>query len=106
MQNLSQEALFDSLPDSLIAYSADHEVVEEYLALQVTLTAALKTVHKKPAEDCAVKEVKSIIGHRVWSYRDTSIHPAVLSCQMLVKDKYDSRGTFLLWKGTLAVGGH
>ena len=102
----------EDLPDNLFGYFADHEPLQEYVVMQITLNAALKTEYSKPAEECAIKEAKNVIGHRVWSYlktindREPSIHKSVMPCQMLVKDKWDSRGNFLLWKGRLAAGGN
>eukprot|EP00597_Dinobryon_sp_UTEXLB2267_P018900 CAMPEP_0201115466 /NCGR_PEP_ID=MMETSP0812-20130820/78945_1 /ASSEMBLY_ACC=CAM_ASM_000668 /TAXON_ID=98059 /ORGANISM="Dinobryon sp., Strain UTEXLB2267" /LENGTH=418 /DNA_ID=CAMNT_0047379167 /DNA_START=1 /DNA_END=1253 /DNA_ORIENTATION=- len=99
--------------DDLFTFMGDHEdQYNDLVALQITLEAALKTQYKEDVEACAIKEVLNVIKHKTWTYlksvkdAEQSIHTNVLPCQMVVKDKRDSKGQLLLWKGRLANGGH
>jgi len=84
----------------------------DHIAMQITLELALKTQYKKDVEASAIAECKNILNFRTFRYlRDKSeaektIHPEILPCSMVVKDKRDSKGELLLWKSRLATGGH
>lgn len=99
--------------DDLFAFMGDHEDDgNNMVAMQITLEAALKTQYKEDVEACAIKEIQNVVKHKTWTYLKTladaerSVHTNVLPCQMVVKDKRDSHGQLLLWKGRLANGGH
>jgi len=93
-------------PDSTFAYvaSATDEIdlndprIDDLFALE----AALKTQYKEDVEACAIKEVQNVVKHKTWRYlksvadAEQSIHTNVLPCQMVVKDKRDSKGQLLL----------
>jgi len=103
----------DPRVDDLFAYMGDHDDdSSNAIVMQITLEAALKTQYKADVEACAIKEIRNVIKHNTWSYlkklsdAEESVHTNVLPCQMVVKDKRDSQGRLLLWKGRLANGGH
>jgi hypothetical protein len=89
-----------------------HQYYEPFTVMQIRLETALKTEHKENAERAAIKEISSIIKNNTWRYlktlqdREISIHQKILPCQMFVKDKRDSNGNLITWKGRLANGGN
>jgi len=99
--------------DDLFSFMGAHdEPSDPLVAMQITLEAALKTQYREDVEKCAVKEIQNVVKHKTWRYlkslgdAEKSVHTNVLPCQMVVKDKRDSQGQLLLWKGRLANGGH
>jgi hypothetical protein len=78
----------------------------------LTLDAALKTKYREDVEKAAVKECKNLVDFKVWRYlkrkedASPSVHKNILPCSLIVKDKRDSHGNLLAWKGRLANGGH
>jgi hypothetical protein len=98
--------------ESLLDLVLEPEVSTEFTVCQVRLAEALKTQYKSEVEKATIKEISSIIRLKTWRYlrtiedRQPSHHPAVLPCDMFVRDKRDSNGQLLLYKSRLAVGGH
>ena len=100
-------------PDhNMFVYMGAHDDGWDCVAMQITLEAALKTQYKKQVEDSAVAECKNLLNFKTFKYlkrredAEKTIHPAMLPCSMVVKDKRDSKGELLLWKSRLATGGH
>ena len=98
--------------ENMFVMMGAHEDYWDRVAMQITLELALKTQYKAQVEASAVAECKNILNFKTFRYlRDKSqaektIHPEILPCSMVVKDKRDSKGELLLWKSRLATGGH
>ena len=97
---------------NLFVMMGAHDDNWDHSAMQITLELALKTQYKAQVEASAVAECTNILNFKTFKYlRDKSqaektIHPEILPCSMVVKDKRDSKGELLLWKSRLATGGH
>ena len=96
----------------MFAYMGAHDDRWEFTAMQITLEAALKTQYKSQVEESTVKECQNILNFKTFKYlrskdhAETTIHPGILPCSMVVKDKRDSKGELLLWKSRFCTGGH
>jgi hypothetical protein len=59
-----------------------------------------------------MKELKQLVDLKTWVYikdrsqASPSVHTKVTPCSMFLKQKFNSRGEFLLWKARLVDGGH
>jgi hypothetical protein len=97
---------------NLFVMMGAHDDYWDRVAMQITLELPLKTQYKAQVEASAVAECTNILNFKTFKYlRDKSqaektIHPEILPCSMVVKDKHDSKGELLLWKSRLATGGH
>jgi hypothetical protein len=98
--------------ENLLDLVLEPEDPVELTVCQIRLAEALKTQYKTEVEKATAKEISSIIRLKTWRYlrtieeRQPSHHPAVLPCDMFVRDKRDSNGDLLSYKSRLAVGGH
>ena len=97
---------------NLFVYMGAHDDAWDFTVMQITLEAALKTKYKPQVEEATVKECLNIINFKTFKYlrsrehAEKTIHPGILPCSMVVKDKRDSMGELLLWKSRFCVGGH
>lgn len=79
---------------------------------QMSLRKAIQSEAGDAAVEAAKKELKQLVDLKTWIYiRDRSkaspsVHTRVTPCSMFLKQKYNSRGEFLLWKARLVDGGH
>lgn len=79
---------------------------------QMSLTKSLQSEHSDAAIEAAKKELKQLVDLRTWVYlrsradASPSVHTRETPCSMFLKQKYNSRGEFLLWKARLVDGGH
>jgi hypothetical protein len=89
-----------------------HDDYWDRVAMQITLELALKTQYNAQVKASAVAECTNILNFKTFKYlrhksqAEKTIHPEILPCSMVVKDKRDSKGELLLWKSKLATGGH
>ena len=97
---------------NLFVMMGAHDNYWDRVAMQITLELPLKTQYKAQVEVSAVAECTNILNFKTFKYRrdksqaEKTIHPEIIPCSMVVKDKHDSKGELLLWKSRLATGGH
>jgi hypothetical protein len=112
MQRDLSEAITSSAADSSFPFPPPLQSSNHAWCYALTLQSALKTKWKDDVEKAAVKECKNLIDFKVWHYlksRDDaspSVHKNILPCSLIIKDKRDSHGNLIAWKGRLANGGH
>ena len=79
---------------------------------QMSLHKSLQSNHADAAILAAKKELKQLVDLKTWVYiknrseASPSVHTRETPCSMFLKQKYNSRGEFLLWKARLVDGGH
>ena len=79
---------------------------------QMSLSKSLQSEHSDAAIEAAKKELKQLVDLKTWVYirsrqdASPSVHTRETPCSMFLKQKYNSRGEFLLWKARLVDGGH
>ena len=112
------ELVDDDSDDELFDHMGAHEVEEPDFdvarkVFQIKLAEALKTKYKQQVEEAAMTEIANVaVKFGTTKYlkkladREPSIHETVLPVEMIMKDKRDSNGELLLFKGRLATGGH
>jgi hypothetical protein len=78
----------------------------------MSLRKAIQSEAGDAAIEAAKKELKSLVDLKTWVYLKSrseaspSVHTRVTPCSMFLKQKFNSRGEFLLWKARLVDGGH
>ena len=98
---------------NMFVYMGAHDDIWDFIVMQITLEAALKTKYKEHVEAATIKECLNVINFKTFKYLRSNkehakktTHPSVLpSCSMVVKDKRDSKGELLLWKSQFCTGG-
>ena len=79
---------------------------------QMSLHKSLLSEHSDAAVQAAKKELKQLVDLKTWVYirnrseASPSVHTRETPCSMFLKQKFNSRGEFLLWKARLVDGGH
>jgi len=79
---------------------------------QMSLSKSLQSEHSDAAIVAAKKELKQLVDLKTWVYiknrteASPSVHTRETPCSMFLKQKFNSRGEFLLWKARLVDGGH
>jgi hypothetical protein len=79
---------------------------------QMSLRKAIQSEAGEAAIEAAKKELKQLVDLKTWVYLKSrkdaspSVHTRVTPCSMFLKEKFNSRGEFLLWKARLVDGGH
>ena len=79
---------------------------------QMSLHKSLQSEHSDAAILAAKKELKQLVDLKTWVYiksrseASPSVHTRETPCSMFLKQKFNSRGEFLLWKARLVDGGH
>jgi hypothetical protein len=79
---------------------------------QMSLKKAIASEAGAAAIEAAKRELKQLVDLKTWVYirnrgeASPSVHTRVTPCSMFLKQKYNSRGEFLLWKARLVDGGH
>jgi len=79
---------------------------------QMSLHKSLQSEHADAAVIAAKKELKQLVDLKTWVYiknrseASQSVHTRETPCSMFLKQKFNSRGEFLLWKARLVDGGH
>lgn len=87
-------------------------VDREVHVLTLQFHELIKTEHKIEAEAAALKEFEQLVKTHTWRYlksiaeREPSQHQGIEPCKILMKDKRNALGEFLLWKARLVNGGH
>ena len=83
----------------------------EAIAMATTLEAALKTKRRHDAIEATKKELRSHRRLKTWHYikkpsdRSASVHNGVEPSSTIIKEKYNSRGEFMLVKARLVDNG-
>jgi len=78
----------------------------------MSLNKSLQSEHGDAAIIAAKKELKQLVDLKTWVYiksraeASPSVHTRETPCSMFLKQKFNSRGEFLLWKARLVDGGH
>jgi hypothetical protein len=79
---------------------------------QMSLRKAIQSEAGEAATEAAMRELKQLVDLKTWVYlknrgqASPSVHTKVTPCSMFLKQKFNSRGEFLLWKARLVDGGH
>jgi hypothetical protein len=79
---------------------------------QMSLRKAIQSEAGEAAIEAAMRELKQLVDLKTWVYlknrgqASPSVHTKVTPCSMFLKQKFNSRGEFLLWKARLVDGGH
>ena len=79
---------------------------------QMSLKKAIASAAGEAAIEAAKRELKQLVDLKTWVYvksradASPSVHTRVTPCSMFLKEKFNSRGEFLLWKARLVDGGH
>ena len=79
---------------------------------QMSLRKAIQSEAGDAAIEAAMKELKQLVDLKTWVYlkdrskASPSVHTKITPCSMFLKQKFNSRGEFLLWKARLVDGGH
>jgi hypothetical protein len=78
----------------------------------MSLRKAIQSEAGEAAIEAAMRELKQLVDLKTWVYlknrsqASPSVHTKVTPCSMFLKQKFNSRGEFLLWKARLVDGGH